>query len=71
MHGVELTQSIEFEMSLLLFVALAGYLLAARIAQPAVDRTGQLRFTAHHEPGNHADRSPVIAKLAVQGRKNV
>ena len=36
MHGVELTQSIEFQMSLLLFVALAGYLLAARIAQPAV-----------------------------------
>ena len=28
--------SIEFQMSLLLFVALAGYLLASRIAQPAV-----------------------------------
>lgn len=36
MHGAELTQSIEFQMSLLLFVALAGYLLASRIAQPAV-----------------------------------
>lgn len=36
MHGVELTQSIEFQMSLLLFVALAGYLVAARISQPAV-----------------------------------
>ena len=36
MHGIELTQSIEFQMSLLLFVALAGYLLASRIAQPAV-----------------------------------
>lgn len=36
MHGLELTQSIEFQMSLLLFVALAGYLLAARISQPAV-----------------------------------
>ena len=36
MHGPELTQSIEFQMSLLLFVALAGYLLASRIAQPAV-----------------------------------
>ena len=36
MHGAELTQTIEFQMSLLLFVALAGYLLASRIAQPAV-----------------------------------
>ncbi len=36
MHGMELTQSIEFQMSLLLFVALAGYILASRIAQPAV-----------------------------------
>lgn len=36
MHGMELTQTIEFQMSLLLFVALAGYLLASRIAQPAV-----------------------------------
>lgn len=36
MHGAELAQSIEFQMSLLLFVALAGYVLAARIAQPAV-----------------------------------
>lgn len=36
MHGMELAQSIEFQMCLLLFVALAGYLLAARIAQPAV-----------------------------------
>ncbi len=34
MHGVEQSQSIEFQMSLLLFVALAGYILASRIAQP-------------------------------------
>lgn len=32
----ELTHSIEFQMSLLLFVALAGYLIAARINQSAV-----------------------------------
>src|SRR3989339_2079704 len=32
----ELFSSIEFQMSLLLFVALAGYLLAARINQSAV-----------------------------------
>jgi Kef-type K+ transport system membrane component KefB len=31
-----LTTSIEFQMSLLLFVSLAGYLLASRIGQPAV-----------------------------------
>ena len=31
-----LTSSIEFQMSLLLFVALAGYLLASRINQSAV-----------------------------------
>ena len=68
MHGVDLIRSIEFQMSLLLFVALAAYLLAARTAQPTVDRTGQLRFAGHHEPGNHSDRSPVTAKLAVQGR---
>ncbi|QPJ64142.1 MAG: cation:proton antiporter [Candidatus Nitrohelix vancouverensis] len=34
MHGV--TDSIEFQMSLLLFTALGGYQLASRIAQPAV-----------------------------------
>ena len=34
MHGV--TASIEFQMSLLLFTALGGYQIAARIAQPAV-----------------------------------
>ncbi|MGK0180379.1 MAG: Kef-type K+ transport system membrane component KefB, partial [Nitrospinales bacterium] len=34
MHGV--TDSIEFQMSLLLFTALGGYQIAARIAQPAV-----------------------------------
>ncbi len=37
-----LTSSIEFQMSLLLFVALAGYLLAARINQSAV--IGQILF---------------------------
>jgi len=31
-----LATSIEFQMSLLLFVSLAGYLLASRIGQPAV-----------------------------------
>ena len=31
-----LTSTIEFQMSLLLFVALAGYLLASRINQSAV-----------------------------------
>ena len=34
MHGV--TDSIEFQMSLLLFTALGGYQIASRIAQPAV-----------------------------------
>ena len=32
----EITSTIEFQMSLLLFVALAGYLVASRIGQPAV-----------------------------------
>jgi Kef-type K+ transport system membrane component KefB len=32
----EITTTIEFQMSLLLFVSLAGYLLASRIGQPAV-----------------------------------
>ena len=32
----EVTASIEFQMSLLLFVALGGYLVASRIGQPAV-----------------------------------
>ena len=32
----EITASIEFQMSLLLFSALAGYLLAFRLGQPAV-----------------------------------
>ena len=32
----EITATIEFQMSLLLFVSLAGYLLASRIGQPAV-----------------------------------
>ena len=36
MHSIDITQSIEFQMSLLLFVALAGYILASRISQPAV-----------------------------------
>jgi len=36
MHGGELFSSVEFQMSLLLFVALAGYVLASLISQPAV-----------------------------------
>ena len=32
----DLTNSIEFQMSLLLFVSLAGYLISSRIGQPAV-----------------------------------
>lgn len=32
----EVTASIELQMSLLLFIALGGYLLASRIGQPAV-----------------------------------
>jgi Kef-type K+ transport system membrane component KefB len=32
----DLTHSIEFQMSLLLFVALAGYLISSHIGQPAV-----------------------------------
>ena len=35
-HVHDITASLEFQMSLLLFVALAGYLIASRIAQPAV-----------------------------------
>jgi len=36
MHGGEILSSVEFQMSLLLFVALAGYVLASFISQPAV-----------------------------------
>lgn len=36
MHGADLFHSIEFQMSLLLFMALGGYLLSNRIGQPAV-----------------------------------
>lgn len=36
MHGGDLFHSIEFQMSLLLFMALGGYLLSNRINQPAV-----------------------------------
>ncbi len=32
----DLAHSIEFQMSLLLFVALAGYLVSSRLGQPAV-----------------------------------
>jgi len=48
MHGAELTQSIEFQMSLLLFVALAGYLLmlttrTTRITRLVHERTATIR----------------------------
>ena len=36
MHGGDILSSVEFQMSLLLFVALAGYVLASFISQPAV-----------------------------------
>lgn len=36
MHGADIFNSVEFQMSLLLFVALAGYVLASFISQPAV-----------------------------------
>lgn len=36
MHGADFYSSIEFQMSLLLFVALSGYVLASLISQPAV-----------------------------------
>lgn len=36
MHGGDLFSSVEFQMSLLLFVALAGYVVASLISQPAV-----------------------------------
>jgi Kef-type K+ transport system membrane component KefB len=36
MHGSDIFSSIEFQMSLLLFVALSGYVLASFISQPAV-----------------------------------
>ncbi len=36
MHGGDIFGSVEFQMSLLLFVALSGYVLASFISQPAV-----------------------------------
>jgi Kef-type K+ transport system membrane component KefB len=36
MHGGDILSSVEFQMSLLLFVALSGYVLASFISQPAV-----------------------------------
>ena len=36
MHGADIFSSVEFQMSLLLFVALSGYVLASFISQPAV-----------------------------------
>jgi Kef-type K+ transport system membrane component KefB len=36
MHGSDIFSSVEFQMSLLLFVALSGYVLASFISQPAV-----------------------------------
>lgn len=36
MHGTDILASVEFQMSLLLFVALSGYVLASFISQPAV-----------------------------------
>ena len=36
MHGTDILSSVEFQMSLLLFVALSGYVLASFISQPAV-----------------------------------
>lgn len=36
MHGGDIFSSVEFQMSLLLFVALSGYVLASFISQPAV-----------------------------------
>lgn len=36
MHGGDILSSVEFQMSLLLFVALAGYVLASFISQSAV-----------------------------------
>lgn len=36
MHGTDLFGSVEFQMSLLLFVALSGYVLVSFISQPVV-----------------------------------